>query len=131
MPSRRDRRAAEQPSRPLPMSHRRSFVAHPTRVRPVPGLPAIRLHLADDAVPVWQATEGATGVAGSPIPFSAFAWAGGLALAHFLAERTDEVRARGVLDFATGSGGGAIAAVHAGARSVVAPDVDPFPEAAA
>jgi len=113
------------------MSHRRSFVAHHTRLRPVPGLPAIRLHLADDAVPVWQATEAATGASGAPIPFWAFAWAGGLAMVHYLEERPDEVRARTVLDFATGSGLVAIAAVQAGAQSVVAADIDPFAEAAA
>jgi len=131
MPSRRDREEDEQPRRPLPMSHRRSFVAHHTRLRPVPGLPSIRLHLAEDAVPVWQATEAATGLAGAPIPFWAFAWAGGLAMACFLAERPDEVRGRAVLDFATGSGLVAIAAVQAGAQSVVAADIDPFAEAAA
>ena len=74
------------------MSHRRSFVAHHTRLRPVPGLPSIRLHLADDAVPVWQATEAATGASGAPIPFWAFGWAGGLAMTHYLEERPDEVR---------------------------------------
>jgi len=126
MPSRRDREEDEQPRRPLPMSHRRSFVAHHTRLRPVPGLPSIRLHLAEDAVPVWQATEAATGLAGAPIPFWAFAWAGGLAMACFLAERPDEVRGRAVLDFATGSGLVAIAAARAGARHVTAIDVDPM-----
>ncbi len=131
MPSRRDREEDDQPRRSLPMSHRRSFVAHHTRLRPVPGLPSIRLHLADDAVPVWQATEAATGADGAPIPFWAFAWAGGLAMAHYLEERPDEVRARTVLDFATGSGLVAIAAVRAGAASVIAADIDPFAEAAA
>ena len=52
-------------------------------------------------------------------------------MARYLEERPDEVRARTVLDFATGSGLVAIAAVRAGAASVVAADIDPFAEAAA
>jgi predicted nicotinamide N-methyase len=96
----------------------------------VPGLPGIRLHLADDAASVWRATEFALGIAGAPIPFWAFAWAGGLALARFVAEHPDEVRGRRVLDFATGSGLVAIAAALAGASAVTAADIDPFAEAA-
>ena len=33
--------------RTLPLSHRRSFVARHTRLRPVDGVPGLRLHLAD------------------------------------------------------------------------------------
>lgn len=94
------------------------------------GVPGIRLHLADDVAPVWHATEEALGIGGAPIPFWAFAWAGGLALARFMQEHPDEVEGRRVLDLATGSGLVAIAAVLAGASSVTAADVDPFAEAA-
>jgi predicted nicotinamide N-methyase len=52
-------------------------------------------------------------------------------MVHYLEERPDEVRGRTVLDFATGSGLVAIAAVRAGAASVLAADIDPFAEAAA
>jgi predicted nicotinamide N-methyase len=82
---------------------------------------------------VWQATEAALGLAGTaaaPIPFWAFAWAGGLALARFLQERPGEVAGRRVLDLATGSGLVAIAAALAGASTVTTADVDPFAEAA-
>jgi predicted nicotinamide N-methyase len=92
----------------------------------VPGVPGIRLHLADDAAPVWRATEAALGVPGAPIPFWAFAWAGGLALARYVQEHPVEVAGRRVLDFATGSGLVAIAAARAGALSVTAADIDPF-----
>jgi predicted nicotinamide N-methyase len=105
-------------------------VAHHTRLQPVPGIPGIRLHLADDVAPVWHATEAALGVGGAPIPFWAFAWAGGLALARFVQEHPDEVQGRRILDLATGSGLVAIAAVLAGASAVIAADVDPFAEAA-
>ena len=94
------------------------------------GVSGIRLHLADEVDPVWQATEEALGTAGSPIPFWAFAWAGGLALARYLGEHPDEVAGLRVLDFGTGSGLVAIAAAQAGATHVIAADIDPFAEAA-
>jgi predicted nicotinamide N-methyase len=116
--------------RSLPLSHRRSFVARHTRLRAVEGVEDIRLHLAGDVETLWPATEAALGIDGAPIPFWAFAWAGGLALARHLREHPDEVRGRRVLDFATGSGLVAIAAARAGAADVAAADIDPFAEAA-
>ena len=80
--------------------------------------------------PLWPATEEALGTEGAPIPFWAFAWAGGLALARYLDEHPAEVTGLRVLDFATGSGLVAIAAARAGAAEVVAADIDPFAEAA-
>lgn len=114
----------------LPLSHRRSFVARHTRLRAVDGLDGIRLHLADDVARLWPAVEAELGIDGAPIPFWAFAWAGGLALARHLGEHPDAVRGARTLDFATGSGLVAIAAARAGAAEVVACDVDPFAEAA-
>ena len=131
MSSRRSSAAPTRPGRPMPMSHRRAFVAHHTRLRPVPGVEGIRLHLADDAVPIWQAAEAATGVAGAPIPFWAFAWSGGLAIVRYLEEHPDEVRGKVVLDFATGSGLVGIVAARLGASHVIAADIDPLAEAAA
>ncbi len=130
MPPRRAARGPSDRPRSIPLSHRRALVAHHTRLRPVAGVPGIRLHLADDAAPVWQATESALESHGAPIPFWAFAWAGGLALARFVLEHPDEVRDRRVLDFATGSGLVGIAAVRAGAARVTVTDIDPFAEAA-
>jgi predicted nicotinamide N-methyase len=112
------------------MSHRRSLVAHHTRLVSVAGVPGVRLHLAVETDPVWRATEEALGSEGAPIPFWAFAWAGGLALARYLDEHPAEVAGLRVLDFATGSGLVAIAAARAGAAEVVATDIDPFAEAA-
>jgi predicted nicotinamide N-methyase len=131
MPSRRPNfHATRDRPRRIPLSHRRALVAHHTRLLPVPGMPGIRLHLADDVAPVWHATEAALGIGGTPIPFWAFAWAGGLALARFVQEHPDEVQGQRILDLATGSGLVAIAAVLAGASAVTAADVDPFAEAA-
>lgn len=116
--------------RVLPLAHRRAFVARHTRLRPVDGVPGVRLHLADDVETLWPATEQALGIDGAPIPFWAFAWAGGLALARYLREHPDEVQGRQVLDVATGGGLVAIAAALGGARTVTAADIDPFAEAA-
>jgi len=116
--------------RRLPRSHRREFVQHHTRLQVVAGAPGIRLHLADAVEPVWHALEEALGMDGLPIPFWAFAWAGGLGLTQWLQAHPDAVAGRAVLDFGTGSGLVAIAAAQAGAGHVLAVDVDPFAEAA-
>ncbi|MBA1193563.1 methyltransferase [Pseudomonas entomophila] len=59
-------------------------------------------------------------------PYWAFCWASGLALARFLAEHPHWVRGKRVLDVGAGSGIAAIAAARAGAREVVACDLDPL-----
>jgi predicted nicotinamide N-methyase len=123
------RRPGDNPRR-VPLSHRRALIARHTRLQPVEGVAGVRLHLANDAAPVWRATEAALGVAGAPIPFWAFAWAGGLAIGHYLQEHPEEVRGKSVVDLATGSGLCAIVAMRLGAASAVGIDVDPFAEAA-
>jgi predicted nicotinamide N-methyase len=116
--------------RRVPLSHRRALVARYTRLRPVEGVTGIRLHLADDAAPVWRATEAALGTTGAAIPFWAFAWAGGLAIARYLEEHPEEVAGKQVIDLATGSGLCAIVAMRLGAAGSIGIDVDPFAEAA-
>ena len=109
---------------------KQEFILANTRLRPVPHVPELRLHLADESVPLWSKTEEELGAAGLPPPYWAFAWAGGQALARYVLDHPDEVRERRVLDLATGSGLVAIAAARAGAVPVVAADIDPFAEAA-
>jgi predicted nicotinamide N-methyase len=120
---------SDEPRR-LPLSKRRAFVRRHTRLRDVVGVPGVRLHLADAVEPVWHAVEREMAIDGAPIPFWAFAWAGGLALARYLQTQPEEVGGRSVLDFATGSGLVAIVAAQVGAAQVAAVDIDPFAEAA-
>jgi predicted nicotinamide N-methyase len=108
----------------------RAFVRRHTRLQDVPGLAGIRLHLADDVLALWRAAQEQTGDEDAPIPYWAFAWGGGLALARFLGDRPQVVAGRRVLDLASGSGLCAIAAMKAGAAAVTAVDIDPFAAAA-
>jgi predicted nicotinamide N-methyase len=112
------------------IADRAAFIRAETRLRPVPHAPEIRLHVADEATALWQRTEEELGAIGLPPPFWAFAWAGGQALARYVLDRPETVRGRQVLDFASGSGLVAIAAMKAGAAHVAACDIDRFAMAA-
>ncbi|MEZ0169272.1 methyltransferase [Microvirga sp. TS319] len=108
----------------------KAFIRAETRLLPVPHAPEISLHVADEATELWQRTEEELGEIGLPPPFWAFAWAGGQALARYILDHPDTVRGRYVLDFASGSGLVAIAAMKAGAAEVAACDIDGFAIAA-
>src|ERR1700750_1806207 len=112
------------------MDGKRDFILANTRLIAPPLTPEIRLGLADEAVPIWQKTEEELGAMGLPLPFWAFAWAGGQALARYALDNPEIVAGREVLDFGSGSGMVAIAAAQAGAASVTAVDIDPFAAAA-
>jgi predicted nicotinamide N-methyase len=107
-----------------------TFIRDNTRLCAVPHVPEIALHVADEAVPLWHKTEAELGAMGLPPPFWAFAWAGGQALARYVMDHPALVRARRVLDLASGSGLAAIAAAKAGGVPVVASEIDAFAEAA-
>jgi predicted nicotinamide N-methyase len=107
-----------------------AFIRAETRLLPVPHAPEILLHVADEATELWQKTEEELGDIGLPPPFWAFAWAGGQALARYILDRPETVRGKRVLDFASGSGLVAIAAMKAGAAEVAACDIDAFAVAA-
>lgn len=106
------------------------FIRANTRRQPVPHAPEISLWLADEVTPIWRLTEEELGEMGLPPPFWAFAWAGGQAVARWLLDNPSEVAGKTVLDFATGSGLVGIAALKAGAVSVLGTDIDPFCAAA-
>jgi predicted nicotinamide N-methyase len=108
---------------------RKAFIRANTRLKPVPHVPEILLHVADESVPIWQKTEEELDAIGLPPPYWAFAWAGGQALARYVLDHPEAVAGRRVLDLASGSGLVAIAAAKAGA-GVFAADIDAFTEAA-
>lgn len=106
------------------------FILANTTLLPVPLTPEIRLHLAHEAVPLWQKTEEELGEIGLPPPFWAFAWAGGQALARYVLDHQEAVANKQIFDLASGSGLVAIAAMKAGASRVLAADIDSFAVAA-
>ena len=108
----------------------RAFVLRHTRLRPVPGLEEIRLHLADEVLPLWRAVQVETGDPEAALPYWAFAWSGGLAIARYLRDHPDRAAGRRVFDLASGSGLCAIAAMHAGAAEATGADIDAFAAAA-
>jgi predicted nicotinamide N-methyase len=115
---------------PADLSARKAFIAANTRLQRPPHAPELTLHLADEVTPIWRMTEEALGQMGVPPPFWAFAWAGGQGVARYVLDHPHEVVGRSVLDLATGSGLVAIAAMKAGAKSVLAADIDGFCQAA-
>ncbi|HWA60642.1 MAG TPA: 50S ribosomal protein L11 methyltransferase, partial [Caulobacteraceae bacterium] len=95
---------------------------------PVPTVPEIRLHRAGAASGLRRLAE-ADEAFGAP--YWAYDWGGGLALARHVLDNPGVVADRRVLDLGCGSGLVGIAAMKAGARSVLAADTDPYAIAAA
>jgi predicted nicotinamide N-methyase len=108
----------------------RAFVLRHTRLRSVPGLEEVRLHLADEVLPLMHTVQIETGDPDAAVPYWAFAWAGGLAIGRYLPEHPEVVAGRRVFDFASGSGLCAIASMHAGAAEATCADIDAFAVAA-
>ena len=106
------------------------FIAENTRLLTPPLVPEIKLHLAEESIPIWKKTEEELGEMNVPPPFWAFAWAGGQALARYLLDHRDLTAGKRVLDLGCGSGLTAIAAAKGGAREVLAADIDAFSLAA-
>lgn len=90
----------------------------------------MRLYLATEVTPLWEATEASLARTGLPPPYWAFAWPGGQAIARHILDNPGIVRGRRVLDFAAGSGLVAVAAMKAGAASATAAEIDAFAVAA-
>ncbi|ALG10064.1 class I SAM-dependent methyltransferase [Kibdelosporangium phytohabitans] len=103
-----------------------AFVRAHTRLGSAPHVPEIQLHLAEDAFDLWERVEDQVGEKGLAPPFWAFAWAGGQALARYVLDNPSLVAGRSVLDLAAGCGVVALAAAKAGARRVVANEIDQF-----
>jgi predicted nicotinamide N-methyase len=101
------------------------FVRGHTALACPPLVPEIRLHLATEITPLWEATEDWLSRRGVDPPYWAFAWAGGQALARHVLDHPEIVAGQRVLDFGAGAGLVAIAAARAGAQAIAA-DSDPM-----
>ncbi|MBZ9658876.1 methyltransferase [Mesorhizobium sp. ESP-6-4] len=123
-------RAQSGPVTKLTPRTARKFILDSTALMAPPHVPEVLLHLADEAHDLWLRTEEELAEIGLPPPFWAFAWAGGQGLARYVLDNPGTVRGKRVLDFASGSGLVAIAAMKAGASQVIAADIDPFCETA-
>ena len=103
------------------MSDRRTrmetFIRSNLPLRAVPGLPGIVLHTAHPG-------SGLRRLPGRTAPYWAWPWAGGLVLARHLRDHPECVRGRRLLDLGAGSGLVGIAAMQAGALSVIAAETD-------
>jgi predicted nicotinamide N-methyase len=87
-------------------------------------VPELKLWLATEYVPIWQATEAWLEERNVDPPYWAFCWPGGQAVARHLLDNPDLVRGRKVIDFAAGSGVSSMAAAKAGAARAIANDID-------
>jgi predicted nicotinamide N-methyase len=103
---------------------RADFIRANTRLLAPPLVPEIKLHLAEESLPIWLKTEEELGEINVPPPFWAFAWAGGQALARYLLDNPDLVAGKSILDLGCGSGLTAIAPMLAGAARALAADID-------
>jgi len=103
------------------------FIKANMQLTAVPSLPEIRLYLAHPGSGLRRLLEpdDDSGEAAEPQPpYWAYAWAGGAVLARYVLDRRSIVAGKRVLDLGAGSGLVGIAAAKAGARAVIAAEID-------
>jgi len=108
----------------------RAFILAQTILTQPSAVPELTLYLATEVTPLWQMTEERMKKNDLPPPYWAFAWPGGQGMARYILDHPEVVRGKRILDFAAGCGVAAIAAMKAGAKSVVAAEIDPMAIAA-
>jgi len=91
----------------------------------LPEIPAIRLYLLSEDYPRGPISPQEAERIMSEPPYWSFCWASGQVLAGWILQHKEAVAGKRVLDFGAGSGVIAIAAALAGARQVLALDIDP------
>lgn len=108
----------------LTASLRRVLPAARADCQPLPDVPELSLYLLNaDFSSAALTPEQTLAVLNYPA-YWAFCWASGQVLARWLLDHPDTVAGKTVLDFGCGSGVAAIAAAKAGARRVIACDLD-------
>ena len=99
------------------------FIRSNLPLLPAPSVPEILLHKATPHSGLWRLAEMDEDFG---TPYWAYDWGGGLALARHVLDDAATVAERSVLDLGAGSGIVAIAAAKAGARRVIAADIDRY-----
>ncbi|MEZ5647836.1 MAG: 50S ribosomal protein L11 methyltransferase [Alphaproteobacteria bacterium] len=102
----------------------RAFIQQHTVVATPSLVPEIKLHLATEITPLWEAKEVLLQKINVDPPYWAFAWPGGQALARYILDHPHKFQGKTLFDFGAGSGLGAIAALIAGAYRSIANDCD-------
>lgn len=105
---------------------RAALITQHTVVRAAPLVPELALHLITPECALWRATEADAAALGLPLPYWAFAWPGGQALARTILDAPALVAGLRVLDFGSGGAIEGLAAARAGARDVLCADIDVF-----
>jgi predicted nicotinamide N-methyase len=106
------------------LSPTETFIRDNTILATAHHVPEIRLYLATEITPIWQASETWLAERNIDPPFWAFAWPGGQALARHILDNPALAASKRVLDFAAGGGVAAIACAMAGAANVEAAEID-------
>ena len=106
--------------------YRRFFIQKNTELGSPPLVPEIKLHLAVDATELWEMTTKELKDNGLPLPFWAFAWAGGQALARYILDNPQLVEDKSVLDMGAGSGLVGLSALFSHASQVDFTEIDGF-----
>lgn len=92
--------------------------------QPLPQTPSLKLWLLDELFPEQALEPGIVNAIMEEPPYWSFCWASGQVLAEYLIGHPQWVKGRCVVDVGPGSGVVAIAAAMAGARKVIACDLD-------
>ncbi len=100
------------------------LLTHYTPLSPVRDCPEVLAHQADDSYALWEAWEEELDNQCS-VPFWAVVWPGAAALARYILKNKSAVAGKVVLDLGCGGGIAGIAAGLAGARAIIANDIDP------
>ena len=106
------------------------FVRRNTVIEAPPLLPEIRLHLASEVTPIWQATEESLRARACRRRSGLLPGPEDRRSPVICSIIREAIAGRDLLDFGSGSGLVAIAAAKAGARSVLAAEIDHFAAAA-
>jgi predicted nicotinamide N-methyase len=92
--------------------------------------PELSMHLITWECPLWYRTEEDVHAMGWETPYWAFAWPGGQSLARYLLDNPALVAGKTAVDFGAGGAIEGLAAMRAGAKRVIATDIDAIAHAA-